>query len=462
MTKQTAPWGIAIVMCLVNAVAFIDRTSLPLLVQPITRDLKISDTQMSLLIGLAFIFTYSLGGLVAGVLVDRFPRRRILALGITFWGAATILCGSTFNYLVMFVGRLGVGFGEAACGPACMSIIKDAFAPQQRGRAIAMWAMGAGLGAGGALLAGGTILRLVGETGSLTLPLLGTVKAWQVVLVACGLIALPVALLVTLLPEPARSVTTGAGIESAGFRSALLNMSRRWQVFVPLFIANAATIMISTGYTSWFPAFLGRVWHVPGGEIGLRLGTIVLLLNTGGQFVAGVLIDLIRRRANPNIVPLFGVVMCAIVFVPATFIRFAPTLDVTWAMIAVLVCSAASLFTIGTATIVHLTPGHAVGRVSGIHFAWAGTVGTAIAPTVVALLSDRVFGANADSIGRALSAFAGTLSVVALLCFALVWLALRREQSASASTGSGESNEQAAALAAGIPASAVFDRHGTL
>ena len=32
MDKRTASWGMAIVMCLVNAVAFIDRTSLPLLV----------------------------------------------------------------------------------------------------------------------------------------------------------------------------------------------------------------------------------------------------------------------------------------------------------------------------------------------------------------------------------------------------------------------------------------------
>jgi MFS family permease len=434
MDKRTASWGMAIVMCLVNAVAFIDRTSLPLLVQPITRDLKISDTQMSLLIGLAFIFTYSIGGLFVGALVDRFPRRRILALGMAFWGTSTILCGTTFNYLVMFAGRLGVGLGEAAGGPACMSIIKDAFAPQQRGRAIAMWAMGAGLGAGGALLAGGTILRMVGETGSLTLPVLGTIRAWQVVLITCGLIAFPVAILVTLLPEPARSATASAS-EGVDFRSAIANMARRWPVFVPLFVANAATIMISTGYTSWFPAFLGRVWHVPGGEIGLRLGTIVLLFNTGGQFAAGFLIDLIRRRFDPNIVPLFGVLMCAIVFVPAAFIPSASTLDVTWVMIIVQVCSAASLFTIGTTTIVHLTPSHAVGKVSGIHFAWVGIMGTAIAPTFVALLSDRLFGAKSDSIGQALSVFAGTLSIVALLGFALMWLALRREQSGSSAAG---------------------------
>ena len=54
----------------------------------------------------------------------------------------------------------------------------------------------------------------------------------------------------------------------------------------------------------------------------------------------------------------------------------------------------------------------------------------AIAPTLVALLSDRVFGATPMAIGEALSAFAGTLSVVALGGYALVWIFLRRESAA--------------------------------
>jgi MFS family permease len=428
-TIAAAPWGMAVVMCLVNAVAFIDRTALPLLVQPITRDLHISDTQMSLLIGLAFILTYSIGGLFVGALVDRFPRKRILAAGISFWATSTILCGTTFNYLAMFIGRCGVGLGEAAGGPACMSIIKDAFAPQYRGRAIAMWAMGAGLGAGSALLAGGAILRLVGETGSVDLPLLGTIRAWQVVLMVCGLMAFPVALLVSLLPEPKRTAAKSTDKNEIDFRSAALNMLKRWHVFLPLFIANAATIMISTSYTSWIPAFLARTWHLSGAEIGLRLGLIVLILNTGGQFAAGILVDFIRKTFGAAAVALFGLVMCAIVLLPAAFIPYASSLELTWLMIAVLVCSAASLFTIGTATVVHLTPSHVVGKISGVHFAWIGITGTAIAPTLVALLSDRVFGATTAAIGEALSAFAGTLSVVALLGFALVWLFLRREAS---------------------------------
>src|SRR5207245_5426999 len=111
-------WWMVGVLCLVNAVAFIDRAALPLLVQPIKRDLGISDTMMSLLIGAAFIITYAIGGFFVGVLVDRFSRRRILGIGIAAWGVSTILCGSATTYAGLFLGRCGVGAGEATCGPA--------------------------------------------------------------------------------------------------------------------------------------------------------------------------------------------------------------------------------------------------------------------------------------------------------------------------------------------------------
>ena len=59
-----------------------------------------------------------------GALVDRFPRKRILATGISFWATSTILCGTTFNYIAMFIGRCGVGLGEAAGGPATRRFIR--------------------------------------------------------------------------------------------------------------------------------------------------------------------------------------------------------------------------------------------------------------------------------------------------------------------------------------------------
>src|SRR5260370_38380634 len=87
-------WRMVSILGLVNAIAFIDRTALPLLVQPIKRDLGISDTLMSFLIGAAFIITYAFGGSLIGVLVDPYPRRGILAAAITGWGAPPIFFGS--------------------------------------------------------------------------------------------------------------------------------------------------------------------------------------------------------------------------------------------------------------------------------------------------------------------------------------------------------------------------------
>ena len=418
---QLGDWWLVGVLCLVNAVAFIDRAALPLLVQPIKRDLQISDTLMSLLIGAAFIITYAVGGWFVGMLVDRFPRRRVLAMGMTVWGISTMLCGSVTTYAGLFLGRCGVGAGEATCGPSSMSLVSDAFHPRFRGRAVAIWAMGASIGGGLALLGGGAILHFVGESGSYVLPLLGiTVRSWQLVLIMCGAIALPVALLVYTFKEPARrSVGTGQPI---ALRDAFETVRDRWPVFVPLFLANAATIMLSVAYSSWIPAFLGRVWKIPAGEIGLTYGLIVLFLSTASQFIAGFLVDTVYRRFGLPAIPALGVGISALIFLPAVLVPAAGSIVAVWMLLAVFNLLAASLFTIGTSTIVHLSPGAAIGKITAVHFAWVGITGTAIAPTLVAVVAEQFF---QGTLGSALSTVGGALAAIGGLCLLVVYWQLR-------------------------------------
>ena len=99
-TKTEAPypplryaWYVVAVLTFVYVFSFIDRQILNLLVRPIRRDLGISDTQMSLLMGLGFAVFYTFCGIPLGWLVDRKSRRSIIALGFVFWSIMTAGCG---------------------------------------------------------------------------------------------------------------------------------------------------------------------------------------------------------------------------------------------------------------------------------------------------------------------------------------------------------------------------------
>lgn len=420
-----AHWWMVATLCFVNAVAFIDRTALPLLIQPMKRSLGISDTQISLLIGAAFIATYTLGGIVIGAIVDRVSRRAALSAGIGFWGLATIFCGTASTFASLFLGRCGVGVGESACGPSSMSLIRDTFAPRYRGRAIAIWSMGASLGAGSALIAGGAILYLIGDAASIVLPIIGSTQSWQVVLIACGAASLPVALLVWTFPEPTRA-SRASGTRD-GHASGLATLRSRWPVFLPLFLGNAATIMLWTSYTTWLPALINRTWHASGGQVGFTFGLIILALSTSSQFSAGVLVDVVRKRFGVAFVPVLGVVLCVAASIPAYSIPRASSLATVWWLVAALIFCTSGLFTIGTALVVQLSPSTQVGKVSGLHFSWVGVMGSAVAPTLVAFIADHVFGAGSLALGGALSSTCVVCCSVGAICLLGVSRRLHRD-----------------------------------
>ena len=72
--SSTRAWAIVFVLLAAYAVAYIDRQILTLLVEPIRRDLHISDTQFSLLSGLAFTLFYTVMGIALGWLAGSGSR----------------------------------------------------------------------------------------------------------------------------------------------------------------------------------------------------------------------------------------------------------------------------------------------------------------------------------------------------------------------------------------------------
>ena len=110
-------------MTLLLVFSFLDRGILALLVEPVKADLELTDTQMSLLLGLAFAAFYAVMGIPFGIIADRGNRVRLVAVGLSLWTLATALSGRATSFAALFWLRMSVGVGEATLGPAAPSII---------------------------------------------------------------------------------------------------------------------------------------------------------------------------------------------------------------------------------------------------------------------------------------------------------------------------------------------------
>jgi DHA2 family lincomycin resistance protein-like MFS transporter len=110
-------------------------------------------------------YTITGGGLLmlGGRLGDVFGRRRILLLGTTLFGAASLLAGLAPSFAVLVTARLLQGAGEAIALPAAMAVIVLMF-PEgpRRSRALSVWAAVASCGLVLGFVVSGIITELLG------------------------------------------------------------------------------------------------------------------------------------------------------------------------------------------------------------------------------------------------------------------------------------------------------------
>lgn len=149
------------VLFLINTMNFFDRVIGGALGEPIRREWGLSDSALGAL-GTAFTLLYAFVGVPLGRLADRAPRKTILAAAVFVWSALTAVSGLTRTYAQLFVTRLGVGVGEAACAPAATSLIGDLFPPAKRARAMSVFMMGLPIGIALSYLVGSYVAHAYG------------------------------------------------------------------------------------------------------------------------------------------------------------------------------------------------------------------------------------------------------------------------------------------------------------
>ncbi|MDG2306225.1 MAG: MFS transporter [Candidatus Binatia bacterium] len=196
------------VLVLVYVFNFLDRQIVSILAERIKADIGATDAQMGFLYGTAFAVFYALFGIPLGRLADMWDRKKLIAIGLTFWSMMTALSGLAQNFTQLAIARIGVGVGEASATPAAFSMLSDSFPAARRATALAIYSSGIYIGAGLGLGIGGVIVDQWDSAYAGAAAPFG-LAGWQVAFMAVGLPGLLLAVWVSTLREPVRGLMDG-------------------------------------------------------------------------------------------------------------------------------------------------------------------------------------------------------------------------------------------------------------
>jgi len=418
-------WTMVIMLFLAGILSVIDRAALNILVDPVRGTLGISDEQIGLLQGLAFGLFYAFMGIPMGLAADRISRRNLIVAGIGLWSLATIGSGLAQSFGSLFAARLLVGLGEAALGPAAISLIADLFAPARRGRPISVYMMGQGLANGIAISLTSLILAAAGAGAFLGFPVLGGLAAWRTVFVifgACGLVIALAMLLLTREPPRQGDAPKGAAQVPGAAEAAYLWRNRG--VLLPLYFGFATCFTVAYGGASWAPSMLLRAYGATPAYLGAWLGPLSILFSAIGPLVGGTLLD--RSMRSGDTLARFRILSVAPLFaLPFTLSVLAHELHLA----TVLVASANAVFSVvGTvmfATLQSVVPPRMRGSSIALTLVLNTILGASLGPLMVASVTERVFGDPA-SVGWSIALVCVPFLLLGTGLYAVAFRAIRK------------------------------------
>jgi len=279
-------WYIVGVMCSVYALMAIDRDVMRVLQVPIQKSLNLTDTELGLLTGIAYALFYATMAIPLARIAEHVNRSRMIAICVGIWSTMTCLCGVAASFPLLFLCRVGVGFGEAGSYPVSSSVVGDYFPKGERALALAVFAIGLSLGG------------IIGPA------LAGTLSfyfGWRQAFIALGVAGLVwVPLVLLTVRDPKRGALDDDGDKT--LRATPPNFARcltimwRTKSFRYMIVAVGLHAGVWGGLAAWTAPYLSRMFHFTLAELGILIG---LLLGGGGMLgnlASGFACDRLGRR----------------------------------------------------------------------------------------------------------------------------------------------------------------------
>jgi MFS family permease len=304
--------GLLWFICFFN---YADRTAIYSVFPLLEKQYHLTKSELGL-IGAAFTWVYAVGSPLGGYVGDRFPRKRVILVGLYIWSLITVLTAQCTRFWQFMLVRGSEGLGETFYIPASMALISDYHAPDTRSRAIGFHQTSIYAGTiGGSALAGWMALRF----------------GWQKPFIVLGMAGIVLGLILKVfIREPERNQAErlqrsqslrADGVDPegdapapvAGSMRAFLIEFLRTPTAVLLVAAFFGANMVGLVFLTWMPTFLKEKYHLNLGWASLGATVFIQLASMVGASLGGVVADRwCRTRIEGRIlVQAFGVLLGA-------------------------------------------------------------------------------------------------------------------------------------------------------
>ena len=247
----SAWWALAVLFSL-SVISYVDRTVLSVVAESIKRDIGLTDTQMSLILGPAFTFFYAILCVPLGWAADRYPRRWVIFVGTLVWSAGAASSGLAGSFGAMFVSRAGVGVGEAALHPSAYALLADKFPRHRLGLALSFYQAGVYVGVAGAFAAAALLLSNADDVRAM-LPFMKNWAEWRMTLVLTAAPGILLALLLFTFTERAHPVASKADALAASPIGIMTFMRENKRMMELMMAGFGLLAMASYVLQAWTP-----------------------------------------------------------------------------------------------------------------------------------------------------------------------------------------------------------------
>ena len=269
-------------LTLIYTLNYFDRNIFSIVLQSIKIDLQMTDTQLGLVGGVAFVMFYSIMGIPIAWLADRYNRRNIIAIGLAFWSLMTACTGLVANIWQLAMTRFLMGAGEASGMSPANSMLSDLYDKIRRPLALSIMTCGSTFGMFLGYLIGGWVDEQFG---------------WRTVFFVGGIPGMVVALIFYLTvrePERGASETGKVSLDVSTLGETLkFLLNNRTYVIVLLGGCLMAVHLYAT--MVWGPTFVLRVHELPSGEMGTYMAFARGPTGLLGMILGGLLVQHLGR-----------------------------------------------------------------------------------------------------------------------------------------------------------------------